>query len=79
MRYRFVKENRSSFPVVKMCQILSVSPSGFYRWKNAPLSQRKKEGQRIKQRISELYREHKGIVCSPLIAADLRSEPEFSR
>jgi putative transposase len=78
MRYRFVKENRSSFPVVKMCQILNICQSGFYRWKNAPLSPRRKENQHIRQRISELYREHKGMAGSPIITADLRAQSEFS-
>jgi len=78
MRYRFVKENRSSFPVVKMCQMLSISQSGFYRWNNAPFSQRRKENQHIRQRISELYREHNGMAGSPIITADLRAQSEFS-
>jgi putative transposase len=79
MRYRFVKENRSSFPVVKMCQILRVSSSGFYRWNNAPLSQRKKESRLLRRRVFELYKEHKGMAGSPMITADLRAEPEFPK
>jgi putative transposase len=79
MRYRFVKENRSSFPVVKMCQILCVSQSGFYRWNNAPLSQRKKESRLLRERIFEIYKEHKGMAGSPMITADLRAEPEFPK
>jgi putative transposase len=79
MRYRFVKENRSSFPVVKMCQILGVSQSGFYRWNNAPLSRRKKESRLLRQRVFELYKEHKGMAGSPMITADLRAEPEFPK
>ena len=79
MRYEFVKENRSSFPVVKMCQTLNICSSGFYRWFKAPLSPRKREDQLIKERISTLYQEHKGKAGSPMIAADLRSEPYFAR
>ena len=78
MRYEFVKENRSSFPVVKMCQTLNICSSGFYRWLKAPLSPRKREDQLIKERISTLYQEHKGMAGSPMISADLRSEPHFA-
>lgn len=78
MRYQFIKENRSSFPVVKMCQTLNVCSSGFYRWLKAPFSPRKQENLLIKKRISRLYEEHKGMAGSPMIAADLRSEPSFA-
>ena len=79
MRYQFVKENRSSFPVVKMCQMLSVSQSGFYRWSNAPLSHRKKESQFLRQRVFEPYKENKGMAGSPMITVNLCPEPEFPK
>ncbi len=78
MRYQFIQKNRSSFPVMKMCRTFNISPSGFYHWQNRPCSARQDENNRIKQRISELYIEHKGMVGSPMITADLRSEPEFA-
>jgi putative transposase len=43
MTYLFIKENRSSFPVKKMCQVLQVSQSGYYRWLKSPHSPRKEE------------------------------------
>jgi len=78
MRYQFIKENRSSFPVVKMCQTLNVCSSGFYRWLKAPLTPRKRENQLIKKRISALYEDHKGMAGSPMITADLRAESPFA-
>ena len=41
MRYRFIQQYRSSFPMMKMCQVLKVSQSGYYRWRTNPLSVRK--------------------------------------
>ena len=77
MRYQFVKENRSSFPVKKMCQILKISSSGFYRWCKNPLTNRARQTERLRTRIRELYEEHNGMVGSPMITADLRAEDEF--
>ncbi len=77
MRFQFIKENRSLFPVKKMCQILQVSKSGFYRWLKAPLSQREQEKVRLRSRITALYHWHKGMAGSPLITRDLHDEPEF--
>ena len=79
MRYRFVQENRSSFPVMKMCQVLKVSQSGYYRWRKNPLSVRKVRNEQLRRRIRELYAEHKGMAGSPMITADLRADPEFSK
>lgn len=78
MRYQFIQENRSSFPVMKMCRTFNISPSGFYRWQKKPCSARQSENNRIRQRIGELYTEHNGMAGSPMITADLRSEPEFA-
>lgn len=79
MRYRFIQQHRSSFPVMKMCQVLKVSQSGYYRWRTNPFSVRKVKNERLRRRIQELYAEHKGMAGSPMITADLRAEPEFSK
>jgi len=79
MKYRFIEKNRSSFPVKKMCHTLQVTPSGFYRWEKAPLSKRKHENIKIKERVKEIFSAHRGMVGSPLITADLRDESEFSK
>jgi len=79
MKYRFMKENRSSFPVKKMCQALEVAQSGFYRLEKAPVSKRQQENNRIKERVKEIFSAHKGIVGSPLVTADLRDEDKLSK
>lgn len=77
MRYQFILKHRSSFPVMKMCRTFNLSPSGFYRWQKRPYSPRKEENSRIRRRIRALYAEHNGMAGSPMITADLRSEPGF--
>ncbi len=79
MIYLFIKENRSSFPVKKMCQALQVSQSGYYRWLKSPLSPRKTENIRIKERIKEIFDSHNEMVGSPIVTADLHDEREFSK
>lgn len=79
MKYRFIEKNRSTFPVKKMCQALGVTQSGFYRWEKAPISQRKKENIRIKERVKQIFSAHNGMVGAPLVTADLRDDSEFSK
>ena len=79
MNYKFIEKNRSSFPVVKMRHVLKVSRSGYYRWRNAPLSSRKRENERLRARIKALFEEHKGMAGSPMITADLNEDPKFSK
>lgn len=79
MKYIFIENNRSSFPVKKMCQTLYVSQSGFYRWTKAPLSPRKEVNARLRERIKEIFTAHKGMVGSPIVTADLHDDHEFSK
>ena len=78
MKFQFIERNRSSFPVKKMCHVLEVSQSGYYHWRKAPISIRKAEKERFRTRITELYEEHKGMIGSPMLTADLRDDSEFS-
>jgi putative transposase len=78
MRYHFICDNRCSFPVTKMCQTFHISQSGYYRWWKSPVSVRQVKNKRLRERIQELYTEHRGMAGSPMITADLRAEPEFS-
>ena len=74
MKYEFIKTHSSEFSVVTMCRVLSISESGYYRWKRNPISVRKMEENLLKDRILQLFKEHKGMAGSPLICADLQDE-----
>lgn len=79
MRYEFIKEHRSSYPVVKMCPILKVSVGGYYRWLKAPISKRALEREAFEKRVAELFEEHAGMAGSPMIHDDLREEEQWRR
>jgi putative transposase len=78
MKYKFIEENRSEFRVKKMCQVMDVSQSGYYRWLRKPISNRKTEKQVLQRIIKDLFAKHKGMAGSPMISADLRDFPEYS-
>jgi len=41
MKFRFIDEHRLEFCVEKMCRILDASKSGYYDWRQNPISSKK--------------------------------------
>ena len=77
MKYQFIEDNRSEFTVKKMCQVLKISVAGYHHWKNREPSSQAIQNERLKNRIIELYKEHRGMAGSPMITADLKDDDEF--
>ena len=76
MRYRMIERCRDAFPVRLMCRCLKVSPSGYYGWRERPLSAREKENQRLMDRIQKMHAESDGVMGSPRIWEELRYQGE---
>jgi putative transposase len=78
MKYCFIKENRSEFPVVKMCKNLKVSKSGYYDWQGRGKSSGMIAKENLMNKISELfYIKHKQMAGSPVVTQDLHDDPEY--
>jgi len=63
---------REAYPVRLMCRCLEVSPSGYYGWRDRPLSRRAKDNQRLLDRIQTLHAHSDGVMGSPRIWDELR-------
>jgi putative transposase len=74
MKYQFIKQYKSEFPVVVMCQVLEVSESGYYAWLKRPICQHQREDAQIKQEIQQIFSIHQGRYGSPRIHRDLRDQ-----
>ena len=69
-----IKKYSNHFPVRKMCGLLSVSPSGYYDWKNRKPSKRSIENQKLTLRIKEIFDEEKARAGAERIAKRLKFE-----
>ena len=67
---------RDAFPVRMMCRLLRVSPSGYYDWRDRPLSPRAMDNRRLFERIKVHHAKSDGVLGGPRIWDDLRYEGE---
>lgn len=74
MIFRFIFDHQEEHTVVKMCEVLKVSTSGYYKWRD----RRAQAGagkpavkQELRQKISKSFHESFGTYGSPRIQKDL--------
>ena len=77
MKYAWIKEHRDSFPVTMMCEVLSVSPSGYYDSRDRAPSKRALRHERIKQSVAAVHAESHGIYGSVKIADQLHKRDDL--
>jgi len=51
MKYGFIAQHQQDYPVQMMCQVLDVSVSGYYAWKQRPANARQIADERLSARI----------------------------
>ena len=73
MIFDFIKKYEKIFPIEKMCKVLQVSPSGYYRWKGKSISIRVQKMNLIKEKITAIYFESKQRYGSPRITIELNT------
>jgi transposase InsO family protein len=73
-RFQFVEDHRGTYGVKRLCRVLEVSRSGFYRWlKAAPARmERARSDARLARRIREIHKESDGTYGVPRITAELK-------
>ena len=77
MIYSFIQDHLDEYSVVKMCGVLGVSKSGFYKWRGlqttGEMTERQLRQEELKQKIFQSYHESYGTYGSPRIVKDLEA------
>jgi putative transposase len=72
MRFQFIDDHRKEFPVRRMCEVLDVSPSGYYAWRGRPSSEREMANQKLTEKIKAEFKKSGETYGSPRIYQVMR-------
>lgn len=71
-----MKVNQAQYPVRMMCRLLKISASGFYAWRDRPLSARASEDMDLTALIHSIHRRSKEAYGAPSIHAEIVDDDE---
>ena len=74
MRFRFIEDRRADYPVALMCDVLGVSPAGYYAWRSRPESRRSAANRALVDDIKRVHRDTSGRYGSPRIHVELTAQ-----
>jgi serine/threonine-protein kinase len=74
MKCRLIEDQRDTFKVRAMCDVLGVSPAGYYAWRGRPESHRKADNRALLAEIRRVHAAHRGRYGAPRVHATLRAE-----
>src|SRR4030095_11538680 len=60
MRFRFIEDRRADYPVTILCDVLAVSPAGYYAWRSRSESRRSAANREIVEDIKQVHRDTNG-------------------
>jgi putative transposase len=73
MRFRFIEDRRVDYPVTVLCDVLGVSPAGYYAWRARPESRRSAANRALVDDIKRVHRNTCGRYGSLRSHAELRA------
>jgi len=76
LKYEFIRSNRKEYKVIRLCEVMEVSTSGFYDWLERPESNRSRENRHLTDKIRRCHQRSREIYGSPKIHQDLVAEGE---
>jgi putative transposase len=73
MRFRFIEDRRANCPVTIMCDVLDVSPAGYYAWRTRQGSRRSAANRALLDDIERVHRDNHGCYGSPRVHRELKA------
>jgi len=76
MKYAFIQAHRKEHKILRMCQVLGVSSSGYYDWSARPISHTAKTNRRLLTKIRCYHQASFERYGAPRIHQDLLASGE---
>lgn len=65
MKFRLIEDQRETFPVRVLCDVMGVSAAGYYAWRGRPESPGKAANRTLLTEIRRLHLAHRGRYGAP--------------
>ena len=65
MKFRIIEDQRETFPIRVLCDVMGVSAAGYYAWGGRPESPRKTANRALLTEIRSLHLAHRGRYGAP--------------
>ena len=76
MKFAFIREHLTEFPVDVSCRVLGVSRSGYYAWSKRPPSARAKRREELAVKIERVHEQNRRVYGSPRVCQALKAQGE---
>lgn len=76
MKFAFIKEHLTGFPLDVCCVVLEVSRAGYYAWRDRPASARAKRREELAAKVRAVHEENRGVYGSPRVFQVLKARGE---
>ena len=74
MRYEAIEAEKAVYPIAMMCEVLEVSRSGYYAWRDREPSDRDKDNATLVSEITSIFEDSRGTYGSPRVHAELHEQ-----
>ena len=74
MRFALVDQAKKDFPVHRLCQVLGVSQSGYFAWKDRPASRRQRDDMVMLAHVRSAFALSNGTYGSPRMTRELQDD-----
>jgi putative transposase len=71
--FKLIDAEKANYQISLLCRVLQVSRSGYYDWKDRPLSKRSRDNASLTEKITEIYIRSRQIYGYPRVHAELRA------
>jgi putative transposase len=76
VKFAFIDEHLQAYPIETVCRVLAVSRSGYYAWRDRPMSDRQARADQLEAKICAVHEQTRCVYGSPRLCKALQSQGE---